>query len=311
MNLAASVAGVPHRVTVNTAIQGELESSSSHRSHTRALDHVSSEEINEYARTMIENGRLKMVLFPGMSNDFQILLYAHCVKIMLCLVHESLWSIHGSQVFGYQVVLQQLQQRRRKHLLCADRDLGRCNPIDKKILEDFVDDMLRQPSLNSPFIPDVIERVVYLNCVIVVFNLIADLAQGVEISFLGHKMAWRFEPESFLTENKKTWDELSPDLEIPESLIMGLVDEIMDDHDINVTWIPDVIEREFYVLITRFIARVVAQILDQMTVTVMGIDAHISLIPKSSSLSTVSSAQGTQATPSTIDENAETTEKKV
>jgi len=283
MNLAASVAGVPHRVSVRHEKNENRGGESSERARvraTRALDVMPSEEINRYAKTMIRSGRLKMAGF-GMSDEFQSRLYAHSVKIMLCLVHEGMWSIDGASVFGYQVVLQQLRKHARTRL---EREGGwveeqHCTMIDRKVLEDFVDSILEEPTLNSPFIPDVIERVVYLNCVIVVFNLIADLSQGVKISFMGHKLTWRFEPET-LVENQKPIAS-SPDLEIPEGLIFALVDEIINDDDINVTWIPDAIEREFYVLITRFIARVVAQILDQMTVTVMGMDAKITLTAKS------------------------------
>ena len=52
---------------------------------------------------------------------------------------------------------------------------------------------------------------------------------------------------------------------------------------VNAALVPDFIEKEVYVTVTRFIVKLLTHILDQLHVSVMGVDAQIKLVPAASS----------------------------
>lgn len=64
----------------------------------------------------------------------------------------------------------------------------------KKRLAEVVEQMLANKDINSKWIPDFVERRLYLNTLTLVMALLEEVLGTSEVSFLGHKLTFNVEP---------------------------------------------------------------------------------------------------------------------
>jgi len=153
--------------------------------------------------------------------------------------------------------------------------------IDREVLHAYVASLLAQPELNSPYIPDQFEGPLYFNTLVLVFNLVADVTEGVSFNFMGHSLKWKMEPDPNAKNTPAVWlpSRLAGSA-LEDQIVTLLVDEIMSDSALNVWWVPDPLERELNEVATRFMVRVVEQMIEQVSVSIMDVNANISIVPE-------------------------------
>lgn len=285
LNQTAEVLRVPMRVKVYPESELQLPQRSEHEQddttlHTikpGALRFVTEDEVNEYANAILTSGRLQSIGFGALGTQVELKAYAHIIKIMLVVVHESLWAVHGVEMCGYEVMIKKLAKARKrteahKFNLSAMEDA-----VNPAVLEQFIDEMSTHPKSNAKFLPTFLRHRLYKNCAVLVFNLMADVTTSSQIGFMGHQVTFKLSPDPEPVQVQ--WLSHHIDSQLEDQMVTMLVDEILIDSDLNFKWVPDSLEREVYTISTRFVVRIVEQILAQMRMRVLDVDAEISLTP--------------------------------
>lgn len=279
LNQTAEVLHVPMRVQlhrdVSTPPQVQPPRSVLHSVKPGALHFVSADEVNDYADAILTSGRLQSIGFGTLGTTIELNAYSHIIKIMLIVVHESLWAIHGAEAFGYEMSLKKLSRASKRHRKFT---ISTEDSVDPTKLEQFVDKMTRHPKSNAKFLPNFLRQSLYKNCAILVFNLMADLTAASQIGFMGHRVRFALSPDPEPVEI--AWVSHHIDSQLEERLVGMLVDEILIDRDLNFQWVPDALEREVYTVSTRFVVRIIEQIMAQMRFRVLDVDAEVALTPK-------------------------------
>ena len=65
-----------------------------------------------------------------------------------------------------------------------------------KRINEFVDKIMQDPTLNSKYLPDVIEKQVYKNALSLGLGMLKQILETTEIHALGHKITLKLEPMS-------------------------------------------------------------------------------------------------------------------
>jgi len=283
MNQTAEVLRVPMRVQITPegadytpAPARDSAEESFQTIKPGALQFVTAEEVDVYAQAILTSGRLQSIGFGALGSQLELKAYAHIIKIMLVVVHESLWAVHGVEMFGYEVMLKKLAKA-GKRTSSHKFNLSSADSVNPAVLEQFVDKMSTHPKSNAKFLPTFLRHRLYKNCAVLVFNLMADLTTSSKIGFMGHQVTFGLSPDPEPVEVQ--WLSHNIDTQLEDQMVRMLVDEILIDSDLNFTYVPDSLEREVYTVSTRFVVRIIEQILAQMRMRVLDVDAEISLTP--------------------------------
>ena len=127
LNATARTLGVPHRLRVESggfdgapAVFGTRP-----RSHaavaaaprlSSALRYMTQAEIELYAEELLRQNRLEAL--PAHFRPIERFVYSHCIKILLCLMHDALDALPRGRVLGLRLAL---RQRPRANSICSAR----------------------------------------------------------------------------------------------------------------------------------------------------------------------------------------------
>jgi len=135
---------------------------------------------------------------------------------------------------------------------------------------------------------------------IVVFQLVDELltGEGDEVSFMGHKLQFHFEPQPIDILRNLLEEEPVAHGPIDENVLTEFTDELLADAQTNVAWIPDVIERQVYMSVLRLMLRIAEDVVCRQKLTVLGREVKMSIrsrAARSRNSITVSVADGAEA----------------
>ena len=69
------------------------------------------------------------------------------------------------------------------------------NAVSKKKIEEMVDNLLKNQVVNNRFLPDVVERQIYINAIEMTLGLLETATANLEIHFLGYRARLVIDPE--------------------------------------------------------------------------------------------------------------------
>lgn len=132
-------------------------------------------------------------------------------------------------------------------------------------IERIVELLLKDPEFNIKRLPDSIEKNVYNFVVYIIFDNIVNGVWGLNhVSFLGH-----------ITEMEMVYchlpDQLPMGLEkLDKVAISKLVDAIMKKKLLNLTWLPDAIEKKLYYCILLITFTILEILASSMVINIVG-----------------------------------------
>ena len=286
LNMAAEAVGVEHRVQIVAAkpsvIRPEAEGK---HDLSSALRYMTQTDIEIYADRLVgTTGRL-----VGVPTGVEKFVYSHCVKILLCLLHDALdrWE---TNFWGLKVSVTEQTARRKLDLLGSlerrlkdkDRlvDVDKVTSfIDKVIQVEREDDDQQQVSSTAAM-----ERLLHRNVSNIVLNLIADVCSTYRMDFFGHAAKLTLTPTDLLEhvdlEHLRAHKRMRQQTGrlFDDDLVNALTDEILADKDLNLPLVPDYIERNFYRRFFSFYGVLLDYALSQLRLSLLDVETRLHVV---------------------------------
>ena len=152
---------------------------------------ISNDVVNKYVDEILANDKINIKSLP---DSIERLIYATTVRVTLNAVYRWLSVLHGIKLFGHHLELvRELSPQHGAAGLDFEHNSG---VVHDEALEEITDRLLRNTHVNQWWIPDVVERQVYRNCLKLIFCLIDKIADSLSVRLCGHELSLSFEPMS-------------------------------------------------------------------------------------------------------------------
>lgn len=148
---------------------------------------VSPEMVNQYVDMILKDPKINLSSVP---DAIERTIYVSTVQTTLNVVYQALSSLHGTELLGHVLVLDRSPTLGDPLYLRA----GNSRKIDANVLEAMADELLQNKAINQAWLPDIIERQIYSNCLLIIFTLLDRIADTLSVRLCGHELGFRFEP---------------------------------------------------------------------------------------------------------------------
>jgi hypothetical protein len=147
--------------------------------------------------------------------------------------------------------------------------------ISEQDVNDFVDSVLNDSSINMAAIPDVVERAIYKSTVTMTANLLYQaIGQIHGIRLFGHDLILR--RETSLTKNAAMDGQ---HFGIDEKILEQVADRLMKNNAVNQALVPDTVERQLYINCLKLIIHLLDSIAASLCITFCGHDLRLHFEP--------------------------------
>jgi hypothetical protein len=163
---------------------------------------------------------------------------------------------------------------------------------DSSMLDDLVDEILRDKSINLTFLPDRIERRIYQSTIQLTLSLVHDLIGSIHgTELLSHEIHLRrhvnpnqqeagppSRSQRGLLYNQQSGEPQTTTTKIiNDEVLEQVADRLLANRAINSSLLPDQIERQLYMNCIKIIFRTLSAVLDGLCLHVCGHDLRLSL----------------------------------
>ena len=133
---------------------------------------------------------------PTIPDYLERQIYRSTIKLTLNAMYQTLGSAHGMEMLGHELRVERLHdkeagvhEKQREFRLEQMR-----GSVADDVLDRVVDGLLENKAVNQPLIPDVVERQLYKNCLVIMFRVLDMMAATFSITCCGHDLRFTLEP---------------------------------------------------------------------------------------------------------------------
>jgi hypothetical protein len=155
-------------------------------------DGVDEEDINDLISICLKDPQLNI---RGIPDALERQLYKSVIRLTLNGVYRGLANCHGRSVLGHWISISRTSGGQpeprsafRGALKQAMEELEFERDVEEDVLEMVADRMLADPDVNLRFLPDGLERTLYVNCLKVLFRVLNLLSATITVTVCGHDM---------------------------------------------------------------------------------------------------------------------------
>lgn len=158
--------------------------------------------------------------------------------------------------------------------------------VSEKDVDDFVDAVLADPSINMSAIPDSVEREIYKAAVSMTCNVIYETLSTIQgTEFFAHELKLRRRHSK-----RASYDE--DHTGIDDAVLEKICDRLLANSSINQTMVPDSVERQLYINCLKIIFHLLDTMATTFCLTMCGHDLKLHFEPsKRKDLSMVVSSE--------------------
>ncbi|CAD7966846.1 unnamed protein product [Amoebophrya sp. A25] len=245
-------------------------------------------------------------------------LYYDICRSVLQILELGLAKLHNFDLVGHSVQVDLLvepsrtldakavEEMTRTRQLWTRMNKSRVEMVVSQIIEEYPDVQkfaAIAPELETQFVATVAQ---------VSMRLLTDLFcdERIRVRVLGHQLRWTCDPMSTDQIERMCQNRKGSRPRVNQDAIVLFVDELLKDEEVNLLWVPDMIEAEIYKHALTTVICMLEDVLSGCEITVLGLEFHFSLtsalvpgrspwVPKNgTSCKTSSSAEGEGATSS-------------
>lgn len=150
---------------------------------------VSVDMVNGYVDQILADPNINIKTVP---DSIERTIYVSTVRLTLNTVYEVVSWLHGMEFLGHRLMLDRTPLEPGDVIrLDLKHNLGKIN-VD--VLDAMADELLQNKAINQRWLPDVIERQIYANCMRIIFTIIDGIADSMAFHMCGHSLSLKFEP---------------------------------------------------------------------------------------------------------------------
>lgn len=154
---------------------------------------ISDSDVEDLVQQVIRDPTINIASIP----DFlEIHMYRSTIKVVLNALYQMLGKIHGAKIAytRHEIQLKRHPTRESRHTIRRklrhqyQKSQNDTTEISDDILEEVAEGLLSNRNINQRFLPDVIEKKLYVNCLKLIFRLLEMLADSVKVTVCGHDL---------------------------------------------------------------------------------------------------------------------------
>jgi hypothetical protein len=150
---------------------------------------ISNDDVEHLVEQVMLDSSIAIPLLPD-AIERQI--YRSTIKLCWNAVYHFLGDIQGKQLFGHEFRLTRWKARdsmtTQTGIAQQYQAYRNSDTLDEIVLEMVARRLLDNKAINQRFLPDVLERKLYVNCLKLVFRLLGMMAESVRIVLCGHEI---------------------------------------------------------------------------------------------------------------------------
>jgi hypothetical protein len=155
---------------------------------------------------------------------------------------------------------------------------GGCREQD---VDAFVDQILQDPSINIPGIPDAVERLVYKSTIRLVLNIFYwGLSKLHGFTLLDHEIVLQVERNDTPLV-LGDWKTYHSGVNVQDEVLEMVADRLLVNQAVNASLVPDSIERPLYINSLRLVFRLLDILTASFRLKVCGHELLLDLVPQS------------------------------
>lgn len=220
----------------------------------------------------------KQFNLEGIPDWLEKRIYAATVGIVYKLLVNYVELLQGLKILNHELTLDIKEETPPSALI----QKMQMDPVNRESLARFVDELLQEKAINITILPDFVERQLYVNCLVILFQTLQCLAKSIHIDLAGgHRLSLDFNTNGLHSGGPNKLRLCIVD----ESLLDRLVQDHLNSPN-NAAVVPDAIEgyiiRNLYMLIVSLLGN----LLSDMSASIIGQRIDIAMIPVGESIQT-------------------------
>ncbi|CAD7957917.1 unnamed protein product [Amoebophrya sp. A120] len=239
--------------------------------------------LQKYVENLLEDAAFQRVSHLPVALERK--LYYDITRSVLQILELALTKLHNFDIVGHSVQVefslasQAEAAKTGQHVTKPLRHWTRINEsrvemVIQQIMQDHRDMRKYEklvPIIETQFITTVAQ---------VSMRLVTDLFcdERIKIRVLGHNLRWNFDPMSTDAIERMFQNRTSERARVNTEAIALFVDELLNDEELNILWLPDVIESEIYKHALTTVIAMLEDVLASLEITVLGLQFRFSLI---------------------------------
>ena len=125
----------------------------------------------------------------GIPDWLEKRIYAATVGIVYKLLVHYVNLLHGVKILNHELSLDIKEETPPSALI----QKMQMDPVNRDSLANFVDELLAEKAINITVLPDFVERQLYVNCLVILFQTLQCLAKSIHIDLAGgHRLSLDF-----------------------------------------------------------------------------------------------------------------------
>lgn len=260
------------------------------------------EFVDQLIDLLLADPRFNIVVLPD-ALEKQI--YRSVIYLLLETLMSLVWHLNGLKFLHHEIELELIYDN-------IPISISNLETVDVTAIEKLVDELLKDNEMNIAWLPDSIEKSLYVTVLFLIFTVIEVVASSIEVTLIGHALKLSFGPngEGFQKLHEKfkatlrnasssgsrsqAWRSTVA-AETPAErahLINEMVDKAMNRSKTDPTlqgqqqgqglsFIPQVAEKALYVTIYSMILCVVEEVFDSTSIRLLGDIILLKLVPAS------------------------------
>jgi hypothetical protein len=148
--------------------------------------------VEELVQQVIQDPTIKIATIPDV---LEIQIYRSTINLVIDALYRVLNQLHGTKIANtsHEIQLKRIdlglkssRKKLRQHY--NERKARTITDVSDDFLEGIAEGMLSNRNINQRFLPDSIEKKLYINCLKLIFRLLEMIADCIKITVCGHDL---------------------------------------------------------------------------------------------------------------------------
>uniref|UniRef100_A0A7S0ZYB4 Coenzyme Q-binding protein COQ10 START domain-containing protein n=1 Tax=Noctiluca scintillans TaxID=2966 RepID=A0A7S0ZYB4_NOCSC len=216
-------------------------------------------------------------------------LYVDMARLVCFAFDRALVEVNGTELWGHKLrVKSKVTTLANEAMLSSftqNSRTSRVTSVNQTHVEAVVDQMMKDEK-DENAVSEVfagVQRQLLVNCSLIVLQLVEDLTsdQHMQVHLLGHALTVQLKPMSLdqvlqdCAEGAK-----HDDITVNSKAIEELVEAILADSEVQLIFVPDILEAEVYRFVFHRMVSLAQRILGRLQIRLFGVIVRLELLPE-------------------------------